>query len=159
MTRSAQTTDFDFTHRSLPTEVDTQRRSKNLYLLLSLTAVLIFAFAGALMLPLLGLQTDEVMFVHDLWHPREAFYSISFQRLVIPSMVTSYAGELKCWLYAPLLKIAPFSVWAVPEVVPGAARCGALSCWARFRIESLEQGAVSLESVGARDRSAVDRPA
>jgi hypothetical protein len=123
MTRSAQTTDFDFTHRSLPTEVDTQRRSKNLYLLLSLTAVLIFAFAGALMLPLLGLQTDEVMFVHDLWHPREAFYSISFQRLVIPSMVTSYAGELKCWLYAPLLKIAPFSVWAVrfPVLVLAAA--------------------------------------
>ncbi len=123
MTRSVQTTDFNFTHRSLPTQVDTQRRSDNLYLLLSLIAVVIFVFAGALMLPLLGLQTDEVMFVHDLWHPRAAFYSISFQHFVIPAMVASYAGELKCWLYAPLLKIAPFSVWAVrlPVLVLAAA--------------------------------------
>ncbi len=82
-----------------------------------------FVFEGVLMLPLLGLQSDEVIFIYDLWHPKSGVAWFSFFHHYMPSMVMSYLGGLKSWLYAPLLAMLPVNEWLVriPALVCAAA--------------------------------------
>jgi hypothetical protein len=73
----------------------------------------VFLFGALLMLPVLGLQYDEVMFASHFWQPLEAVWHIGIRRHQIPLMMMSYLGSLKTWLYAPLLAIAPGNAWTI----------------------------------------------
>ena len=76
-------------------------------------SIVVFLIAGALLLPLLGFQADELMYIYDLWHPRSAVAWFSFFHHLMPSMLMSYLGALKSWLYAPILAAFGPSTWAV----------------------------------------------
>lgn len=85
-------------------------------------AIAIFLALGLLFAPLLGLQTDEVMFAKAWWNPlgTVAWFSVFHHRA--PSMLMTYLGALKSWVYAPLLTLLPMSMWLirVPMIVAAA---------------------------------------
>lgn len=72
------------------------------FILLSLPALLVFISSGWILLQKLGLQSDEVMFIYDLWHPQSAASWGSIFNHRMPLMLMSYLGALKSWLYAPI---------------------------------------------------------
>jgi 4-amino-4-deoxy-L-arabinose transferase-like glycosyltransferase len=76
-------------------------------------SIVVFFIAGLLLLPLLGFEADEVMYVYNLWHPRSSVAWFSFFHHLMPSMLMSYLGALKSWLYAPILAVFGPSTWAV----------------------------------------------
>ena len=66
---------------------------------------MMFIVPGLLLIPYLGMQEDEVMFATDLFLPDMAVsrFIVWPTRVVAPSMLMSYVGALKSWIYAPLL--------------------------------------------------------
>jgi hypothetical protein len=76
-------------------------------------AVALFLVSGLLLLPLTGFQYDEVMFVYELWHPEAAIATVGTHHHVLPSMMMSYLGALKSWLYLPIFSVFGYSVYAV----------------------------------------------
>ena len=95
-----------------------------LFLCVCSLVVAVFLSLGLLLIPLLGLQTDEVMFIHALWVPKGGVAWFSFFHHYYPSMMMSYLGALKSWLYAPLLAVCDVTVWTVRIPV---LLCGALT--------------------------------
>ena len=79
----------------------------------SLLGITLFLISGILLLPLTGYQSDEVMFLNDLWHPREALSTIGIRHHLLPTMMMSYLGALKSWLYLPIFRILGASTFAV----------------------------------------------
>lgn len=77
------------------------------------SGILVFLVSGILLLPLLGFEADELMFVHDLWHPRSSVAWFSFFHHLMPSMLMSYVGALKSWIYAPILAGLGPSTWTI----------------------------------------------
>lgn len=95
--------------------------SPGVWLALSLSAL--FVIQGVALIPYLGLQMDECLFGMGLYEPAFAERGVSLFGHVIPTMVMSYIGALKMWVYG-----AVFAVWApsaysvrVPMVLTGAA--------------------------------------
>ena len=68
---------------------------------------------GILLIPLLGLETDEVIFLKNLYVPKGGAAWFSFFHHYYPSMMMSYLGALKSWLYAPVLLMGPLSIWMI----------------------------------------------
>lgn len=101
-------------------------RRKTIGVTLIALALALFIGIGLCFTPLLGLQTDEVMFAKAWWNPRGtiAWFSVFHHRA--PSMLMSYLGALKSWLYAPLLSFFPMSEWLirVPVILAAAASIG-----------------------------------
>jgi hypothetical protein len=66
---------------------------------------MMFIAPGLLLIPYLGMQEDEVMFATDLFLPDMAAsrFTVWPTHVVAPSMLMSYVGALKSWIYAPLL--------------------------------------------------------
>jgi 4-amino-4-deoxy-L-arabinose transferase-like glycosyltransferase len=79
----------------------------------SFLGIAFFLVSGILLLPLTGFQSDEVMFLNDLWHPQAALSTIGIRHHLLPSMMMSYLGALKSWLYLPIFKILGASTFAV----------------------------------------------
>ena len=73
---------------------------------ISLTALLLFVGVGIALLRKAGTQSDEVMFVYDLWHPQSAASAVTLFGHSMPLMLMSYLGALKSWLYAPIFYLA-----------------------------------------------------
>ena len=67
---------------------------------------LLFICTGWVLLPYPGLHNDEVLFAGPLFHLPEAtlFQATIFHR-AIPLMSMTYLGDLKAWLYAPVLAL------------------------------------------------------
>jgi branched-subunit amino acid transport protein len=66
------------------------------------------------MIPMLGFEVDEVMFVAHLWHPRSCAAWFSwFQGHELPYMYMSYLGALKSYVFAPVLYAAGPNVWSI----------------------------------------------
>lgn len=80
--------------------------------LLSL-GLIAFLISGIVILPLLGFEADEVMYVYDLWHPKSSAAWLSFFHHLMPYMLMSYVGALKSWAYVPILALAGPSTWAI----------------------------------------------
>jgi hypothetical protein len=86
-------------------------------LLVCSAAILSFILFGLLLIPMAGLEVDEVMFAKALLVPRGGVAWFSFYHHYYPSMLMSYVGALKSFIYAPLAILAgpPLwpSVWAI----------------------------------------------
>jgi len=76
-------------------------------------AVGFFLFAGTLMLPLLGLEYDEVLFVRPLVSREGALWYADIFKRQVPLMLMTYVGALKTWLFAPLFHIFGYRVSTV----------------------------------------------
>lgn len=82
-----------------------------------------FVVAGALLLPYPGMENDESLFAGGIYEPEQMeAYARVFKHSVC-TMIMSYIGSLKAWLYAPI-----FALWRpwssslrFPMVVSGAA--------------------------------------
>lgn len=89
-------------------------------------AACLFVFAaGQSFIPRLGIYNDEAVFADSLFRSDAAYYQIG----PLPLMVTSYAGTLKAWLYAPIFAIFGTGPRALREPTLIAA---VLSIWLFF---------------------------
>lgn len=87
---------------------------------------LLFFFEGLVFIPYIGLQSDEMLFGNALYPPKATEHAIVVAGREIPTMLMSYVGALKAWIYAPLFRVWPPSAWSVR--IPALA-AGALTVW------------------------------
>ncbi len=81
---------------------------------LQLAALLLFVGIGVLLIPLLGFEDDELVFVNLFFHPNDAFSRLPLLHdYAVPALAASYVGALKAWLYSPLFVLLPMTVWLV----------------------------------------------
>lgn len=92
---------------------------------IALAACIFFFAAGQAFIPCLGIENDEAVFANSLFQPDAAYYRWQG----VPFMVTSYAGTLKEWIYAPIFRFFGTSVRALREPVLIAA---AVTVWLLF---------------------------
>ncbi len=85
-------------------------------------AAAIFTILSLALLPLPGLQDDEVYFSVPIYSYGAVFNTRLFGH-VVPLMAVNYYGALKAWIYAVIFSIAPPSRWSVrlPMVIAGVA--------------------------------------
>lgn len=88
---------------------------------IALGACLFFLAAGQTFIPRLGVENDEAVFANSLFRSDAAYY----QAGGIPLMVTSYAGTLKTWIYAPIFRVFGTGVRALREPMLAAAALSA----------------------------------
>lgn len=98
-------------------------QSLPVYLTPGRAGALVFLILGLLVLPYPGVQTDEALFGAAMY--QDMGYSDSFRAWghTVPTMLISYLGALKTWLYWPILQAftAP-GVWSIrlPALIIGA---------------------------------------
>lgn len=88
-----------------------------------LLLAMLFFLLGCAFLPYPGLQNDEVLFAASHYAiPAAALWQIEIFHHKIPVMALPYLGELKAWLYEPILSIFRPSYLAVrlPVLILGA---------------------------------------
>ncbi|MEO8025329.1 MAG: glycosyltransferase family 39 protein [Bryobacteraceae bacterium] len=92
-------------------------------------ACMLFILLGCLLIPYAGIQNDEALFSLPMFGSLPAEGSISIFKRHLPTMVMSYVGALKTWLYAPLFAIWQPSPWSIrlPMVIAGG-----LTIWLFF---------------------------
>jgi hypothetical protein len=100
---------------------DSNRAAK---VIVAVACLYVFA-AGQAFIPRLGIYNDEAVFANSLFRSYAAYYQIGR----LPLMVTSYAGTLKAWLYAPIFGIFGTGPRALREPTLIAA---VLSIWLFF---------------------------
>ncbi len=85
-----------------------------------------FIAAGLVLIPYPGVQNDEALFGAGLFAPVAIEHRISIFKHVIPTMLMSYIGAVKIWLYAVIFSIWPPSVYSIriPVLLIGAAAIG-----------------------------------
>src|SRR5665213_164551 len=91
-------------------------------------ALAVFLFAGYLLIPMLGLQYDELLFANGLLQPIYSEMHVTVGHREIPVMLNSCLGAFKSWLFAPIFVIGGYGVASVrvPALVLGAATLVAL---------------------------------
>src|SRR5437879_4013450 len=93
--------------------------------LVALLLGIAFLVPGLLLIPRLGIQEDEAIFAIGLFQPDMAVarFTVWPTHTVAPSMLMSYVGALKSWIYAPLLYLFKPSAYLirVPVLLMGAA--------------------------------------
>jgi hypothetical protein len=68
---------------------------------------LLFFLEGLVFVPYVGLQNDELLFGGGIYPPWGVSHLIRIQGHTFPTMILSYVGTLKAWLYRVLI----FSIW------------------------------------------------
>src|SRR5271170_3406546 len=67
---------------------------------------LVFFCLGLAVLPLPGLEDDEVLFAAPVFHlPAAAVFGVQVFHTQVPLMLLTYLGALKSWLYFPILTL------------------------------------------------------
>jgi dolichyl-phosphate-mannose-protein mannosyltransferase len=94
---------------------------------------LAFVTLGLLILPYPGIQNDEALFAAPLLRPYSWHAKIRMFHHDIPTMLMSYLGTLKTWIYSVLFRIWAPSVLSIrlPVLLTGAATmwlCFLLMC-------------------------------
>ncbi len=86
---------------------------------------LFLVYAGLVMAPLVGVQTDEALFAAPLLSPKSAAAWVFDQ---VPIMQMTYLGSLKTWLYALVFDVFGTGVYSlrVPTILLSA---GAILLW------------------------------
>jgi 4-amino-4-deoxy-L-arabinose transferase-like glycosyltransferase len=94
------------------------------------TGALLLLFLGALVLPYPGVQTDEALFGSQIYYSSGFVDRVRWGR-EIPTMLLSYLGALKTWLYWPWLSLVKANVWTIrlPMLLLG---CGTVILFARL---------------------------
>jgi hypothetical protein len=110
---SAGTRSYNYSIRSLGSKTPAEIRPLSLFGPACLAMLVPFLLLGILLLPMTGFQTDEVMFVYDLWHPEAALSKLGLHGHSLPTMMMPYLGALKSWLYVPVFGILGYSPYAV----------------------------------------------
>ncbi|MBY0506796.1 MAG: hypothetical protein K2X03_22950 [Bryobacteraceae bacterium] len=84
---------------------------------------LLFVFLCCTMLPYPGVQTDEALFAGIYFQPYESIDGFRAFHHQIPTMLMTYLGALKTWLYYPLFQLVAPTVWSLrlPMVLLGGA--------------------------------------
>jgi hypothetical protein len=85
---------------------------------------LLFFLEGLVFIPYIGLQNDELLFGGAIYPPWGVSHLIRFQGHTFPTMLLSYVGTLKAWLYRVLVfSLWPPSPWSVrlPALLIGVA--------------------------------------
>jgi len=84
---------------------------------------ILFFLEGLVFVPRVGLQNDEVLFLAAIFPPLGIHRTVHVFHKLIPTMLMSYLGTLKAWLYLPVFHFWPPSPWSVrvPVLVLGAA--------------------------------------
>ncbi len=102
-------------------------------LAISLPVLLLFLGVGLSLMSKAGFQSDEVMFVYDLWHPRAAPSWGSLFGHTMPLMLMPYLGAPKSWLYVPIFHLMGMSEWPlrVPSLLlaMGTILIGSFFVW------------------------------
>lgn len=93
--------------------------------------ILYFIVAGVLLLPYPGIENDEALFAGGIYTPDRMEASFRVFDTPVCTMIMSYIGALKAWLYTPVFLLwrpSPISL-RLPVIL-----CGALTVWlfARF---------------------------
>ena len=78
---------------------------------------------AAFLIPSLGLHNDETLFANGLYAPITVADSLTTPWGRAPTMLVSYTGSLKTWLYAPIFWFFEPSAWSIrlPVALLGAA--------------------------------------
>ena len=74
--------------------------------LLILPFVVYFVVAGILLLPYPGMENDESLFASGIYAPEQMEAHVRIFKQSICTMIMSYIGALKTWLYVPI-----FALW------------------------------------------------
>ncbi len=85
---------------------------------------LLFVVEGLLLIPYVGLQNDELRFGGGIYPPWGVVHVFRLGGHTFPTMLVSYAGTLKAWIYRLLVfPVWPPGSWSVrlPMVLIGAA--------------------------------------
>jgi len=87
------------------------------------TSIGFFFLAGVLLLPYPGIEADEALFAGGIWAPERMAAAYEFGGRPVATMIMSYIGALKAWLYAPIFALFGVSVWTLrlPVLLVGAA--------------------------------------
>jgi len=95
---------------------------------IAIAALLFFIAAACVFIPRIGIYPDEVLFVPPVWH-FSALGSVKILGTRLPTMLMSYVGADKTYLYMPILKLLPPTTWALRLPV---VFIGALTLWLLF---------------------------
>ena len=87
---------------------------------------LIFVALGCTVLPYPGIQTDEALFAGSYYQPFMALDGFWAFKHHVPTMLISYLGALKTWLYYPIFQMFTPTVWSLRLPV---LLLGGLSVW------------------------------
>ncbi len=82
---------------------------------------LVFILLALTVLPHAGVQTDEALFAGIIFQPYESLDFFRAFHHSVPTMLMSYVGALKTWLYYPIFQLFPPGVWSLrlPMVLLG----------------------------------------
>ena len=97
--------------------------------LFAVALCLAFFVQGLIFIPYAGIQTDEALFGMGIYKPIFAEHMARFLGYDIPTMMMSYIGALKTWVYAVIFFVWPPSPYSVRIPVLLA---GALTVWLFF---------------------------
>jgi hypothetical protein len=90
----------------------------------------LFFLEGVLFIPYVGIQNDEVLFAGAIYPPWGVQHSIRFFGHTFPTMLLSYVGTLKAWIYrVAVFSVVPPSPWSVRIPV---LLIGAITIWMFF---------------------------
>ena len=94
-----------------------------------LCAIGFFMAASGIFISGIGIYEDEVLFAPTLYHPQESLSPLKILGHFFPTMLMSYVGADKVYLYGAILKGFAPSVWSlrVPVVLMGV-----LTLWLLF---------------------------
>ena len=95
----------------------------------ALALCLAFFLQGLVLIPYLGVQNDEALFGMAIYQPLTAEYSAQVLGHSVPTMIMSYIGALKAWIYFPMFQIWPPSPYSlrIPVLL-----FGTLTVWLFF---------------------------
>ncbi len=117
----------------------------------ALACCALFIALGAWFIPYVGIQNDEALFAEGIYAPLRPEHSISIFKHRVPTMIMTYIGALKAWLYTPIFGIWAPSVYSVRVPV---LLLGAISVWLLFRFAKRtagERAAVAAAALLATD--------
>ncbi len=87
----------------------------------AISLCLIFVLQGLALIPYVGIQNDEALFGAAIFQPVGIEYKARILGHMVPTMVMTYIGALKAWIYTAVFAVwppSPFSL-RVPVVVIG----------------------------------------
>jgi hypothetical protein len=87
-----------------------------------LMLIVFFFLAGVVVIPYAGIQNDEALFAAGIYSPQTVRDSIRVFHRPVATMLMSYLGALKCWIYGPIFAVWQPSAYSlrVPVLVLGA---------------------------------------
>jgi hypothetical protein len=96
---------------------------------LCILAIQFFVAAACVLIPVIGTEDDELLFVPAVYWPGQALSSLALFGHRVPTMLMSYVGADKTLLYGPILRHLPPTMWTLrlPAVL-----IGALTLWILF---------------------------